>query len=82
MKVFFRFMIEIFARRTWTFLFLFILLMAGATPFILKLKVKPNWKDLLPSDSPSVVNLEKLGKLYGSEGFLVVGNSASRQRKT
>ena len=51
----------------WIFLFI------TCIPFIFKLKVKPNFKDLLPLDAPSVVGLNKLIQIYGGEGFFMLG---------
>ena len=64
-------LITFLERHTWKSVALLVLLSLAALPIIKDLKVKPNFQDLLPLDSPAVRNINKLTRLYGGEGYMV-----------
>ena len=59
-------------RRPWTFALVAYLLAALAVPLLLQLRLKPGLVSLLPSDKPSVRDLETAGSRIGGLSTLTV----------
>ena len=59
-------------RRPWTFALVAYLLAALAVPLLLQLRLKPGFVSLLPSDKPSVRDLETAGSRIGGLSTLTV----------
>jgi uncharacterized protein len=59
-------------RRPWTFVLVAYLLAALAVPLLLQLKLKPGLVSLLPSEKPSVRDLETVGSRIGGLSTLTV----------
>lgn len=52
-------------RSPWWFVVAAWLLIAGSVPFLAKLELHSSWTSLLPTDKPSVVDLERVGRRVG-----------------
>jgi len=51
--------------RPWTFVIVSWLIVAASIPFLAKLELHSSWTSLLPTDKPSVVDLERVGQRVG-----------------
>ena len=55
----------------WILIF-FLTITGLLTPIAAKLKLRANFQDLLPSDSPSIMNLKKLTSYVGGASYMIV----------
>ncbi|MFH1438869.1 MAG: MMPL family transporter, partial [Pseudomonadota bacterium] len=69
---FFNFLSWITTKHPWKIIIVSLCLFAAAVGFASTIKPKLSWLDLLPPDAPSVIEFEKILKLYGSSDTIVV----------
>ena len=69
---FFNFLSWITTKHPWKIIIASFIVFAAAVGFASTIKPKLSWLDLLPPDAPSVIEFDKILKLYGSSDTIVV----------
>jgi len=72
MRKLFSFLINFLSRHTIVSLLIIFTGAAVLLPSLRELKLKPSFQDMLPDSSPAVININKLTRIYGGEGYFLL----------